>query len=218
MNNMKDSKAPYEIIYEDDEIIVVYKKRNVLTIRTEDKKTFAYNLYHYLKMYLRKKGENLYIAHRLDYETSGLLVFPKTGVMKQKLQTCFKNRQVLREYECVVQEKLDIHQKFHVEQNLDISKGNVTETDDGGKLAITDIECMNYIQIGSACKVTISTGRKNQIRLAIASLGLTLLGDKRYSNNEAKRMYLNAYHLKFPEDLGLKRNDFYVDPLWIIES
>lgn len=216
---MKDSKAPYEIVYEDNQIIVVYKKRDVLTIRTNDKKTYSHNLYHYLKLYLNKKGEELYIVHRLDYETSGLLIFAKSGVMKEKLQNAFKEKKAIRDYECVVEEKLETGKKIHVEQYLVIEKDKVYPTNVAGegKLSITDIETKNPIQIGTSCLVHLLSGRRNQIRLAIASLGLTLIGDKRYSHSEAKRMYLNAFYLAFPKELKLKQSEFKVEPLWIKE-
>ena len=57
--------VPYTIVYEDNDIIVVNKSRDVLTIRTDDKKTFHYNLYYYLKMYLNKNNQELHIVHRL---------------------------------------------------------------------------------------------------------------------------------------------------------
>jgi len=210
-------KCPYEILYEDESIIVVYKKRNVFTIRTTDKKTYAYNLYHYLKMYMWKKKEDLFIVHRLDYETSGILIFAKSYPMKEKLQKCFEERKVIRDYEAVIQERIPLNQSFHVEQYLEERGFKVFQTDkEHGKQAITDISSINYINIGTALKINISTGRKNQIRMAIHSLGFTLLGDKRFANSEAKRMYLNAYRLVFPAELGLKQPEFKVDPLWII--
>lgn len=216
---MNNSKAPYIIIYEDKDILVVYKKRDVLTIRTSDKMTFTHNLYHYLKLYLEKKKENLFIVHRLDYETSGLLIFAKSSIMKEKIQKAFEEHLVIREYEGVIKEKIPLGKRFHVDQYLLDDDSKVVISDSSlGKEAITDIESINYINIGTAIKINITTGRRNQIRLAIHSLNFTLLGDKRYSSSIEKRMYLNAYHLSFPTDLGLKQSDFFLTPLWIKET
>lgn len=214
-------KCPYDILYEDEKILVVYKKRDVFTIRTNDKKTFSHNLYHYLKMYLFKKRENLFIVHRLDYETSGIILFAKSYQIKQALQKCFEERKVTKLYEGVVAEKIPLNKKYHVVQYLKKEGMNVvvsSKEDEEAKEAITDIESINYIQIGTALKIAIDTGRHNQIRLAIHSLGLTLLGDKRFCNSEAKRMYLNAYSLSFPPESGLTKTTFSVDPLWIVEN
>lgn len=211
-----NSKAPYEILYEDEDVIVVYKKRDVLSIRTDDKKTFSHNLYHYLHEYLKKKNENLFIVHRLDFETSGVMIFAKKEKVKQTLQNCFLAHEVGRFYEAVIAEKVELGQEYHVDQFLleEGSKVTVT-TPDKGKEAKTDIKAINYIQIGTAVSINIDTGRHNQIRLAIHSLGYTLLGDKRFSHSEAKRMYLNEYKLVFPASTGLKQLEFATNPLWI---
>lgn len=210
--------SPYNIIYEDDDILVVYKQRNVFTIKTLDKKTFNYNLFHYLYEYLKKKGERPYIVHRLDYETSGLLIFAKNEELQYKLRQCFEERKVRREYEAVVLEQLERGKTYHVEQYLSEGKNGqkvIVTDEDNGRIAITDIKVENPIQIGTSLKIEIKTGRRNQIRLALKSLGLTLIGDKRYALHEAKRMYLNAYRLSFPIELGLKQSVFETAPLWI---
>ncbi len=212
----KSDKCPYEIIYEDKDIIVVYKKKDVFSIRTTDKKTFAHNLYHYLREYLIKKDESIFIVHRLDYETSGVMIFAKSGQMKQKLQDCFKNHQVERHYEAVIKEKIPLNKTYRVKQYLSMyGKGVIVSNEKEGKEAITNITSINYTNIGTAVDITIETGKHNQIRLAIQHLHLTLLGDKRYSHDEAKRMYLNEYKLVFPTELGLAQSVFETAPLWI---
>ncbi|HBN00518.1 MAG TPA: hypothetical protein DD384_04770, partial [Firmicutes bacterium] len=62
------------------------------------------------------------------------------------------------------------------------------------------------------------TGRRAQIRMAIASLGFHLLGDLKYSHTPAKRMYLNAYELDFDESLPIQKHHFKVKPLWLLEE
>lgn len=211
-----NDKAPYEILYEDDEIIVVYKKRNVFSIRTEDKKTFSHNLYHYLKLYLQKKKENLFIVHRLDYETSGIMIFAKSEAMKEKLQSCFEKREVIRLYEGVIPFGLPLKESYEVIQYLTFGKGKIEiTTPEKGKDAITYFKTENNIQTGTAIKIDIKTGRRNQIRLALSSNGYPLLGDTRYQGKESKRLYLNAYYLSFPEEVGLKQSSFFIEPLWI---
>lgn len=216
---MNSDKSPYEILYEDDRVIAVYKKRDVLTLRTNDPKTFGRNLYHYLHVYLAKKNEKLYIVHRLDYQTSGVLIFAKSGKMKQTLQDAFKHHEVERDYEAVIREKIPLNEPFHVEMKLSSDgKGGKVYEDSEGKTAVTDFTSVNYIQIGTALKIRISTGRRAQIRLALAHEGFHLLGDVAYSNCPAKRMYLNAYRLKFLDDIGLLKTEFSVKPLWIQEE
>lgn len=210
---MKGDRCPFEIIYQDEDILTVYKKRDVLSVKSDDPKTFRHNLYYYLKKDVIKKDEELYVLHRLDYETSGILVFPKKKEVHSLLQKAFQNRDVLREYEAVISEKINLHEAYEVHELL--TDGKKVFSGAEGKEAITSFESMNYIQIGTALKIDIKTGRKNQIRLALHDSGFTLLGDRRYSDSNAKRMYLNHYHLVFPSYCGLKVSDFYMNPLWI---
>lgn len=212
-------KTRFEIVYEDKEVLVVYKERNLLTIRTNDPKTFSKNLYHYVHDYLRSRHERPFIVHRLDFETSGLVVFAKTFAVKERLQSCFEARRVIRLYEAVVRQYVAIGKKKMVRLFLSENKNSFfVHKDAKGKESLTLFEARNPIGIGTALKVEILTGRKNQIRVALHDQGLTLIGDERYSKDKAKRMYLNAYYLLFPEESGLKQREFFMEPLWIREK
>ncbi len=214
-------KAPYQIIYEDDEIIVVYKERDVFSIHTNDKKTYTHNLYHYLYEYLKKKGERPFIVHRLDYETSGVMVFAKSSSLKEELQSYFENRQVIRLYEAVIEERIEPNIHYDVNQYLASNdKGGkvFVSNEENGKEAITHLTSKNQIQIGTVLHISIETGRRAQIRMAISSLGYHLLGDNKYSETSAKRMYLNAYKLVFPSSSSIKQKEFFTNPLWLIDK
>lgn len=209
-------KRLFDIVYEDRHVLVVYKERNLLTIRTADPKTFSRNLYHYVHDYLESRKARPFIVHRLDFETSGIVIFAKDFETKERLQKCFENRTVTRLYECVVREDLPIGLKAKVRMFLAENPNSFyVHKSREGKESITLFEAMNAIQIGTALKVEILTGRKNQIRLACKEKGWTLIGDERYAKDKAKRMYLNAYYLCFGEDSGLSRRSFFVPPLWI---
>ena len=214
----KNNNETLDIVYEDKDIIVVYKPRNLLTIRTEDKKTFSRNLYHYVHDYLDKKHQRPYIVHRLDFDTSGLVIFAKTPQIKEILQKCFEERTVTRKYEAVVRENLETGKTYRVRQYLITDSKHdihVTKDSDKGKEAITNIEVKKHIGIGSVLDINIETGRRNQIRIALRTLNLTLVGDERYSNDKDKRMYLNEYMLEFPKTCPIKQKLFYSKPLWL---
>lgn len=213
--------SPYQIIYEDEDILVVYKERDVFTIRTTDKRTYSHNLYHYIHEYLAKKGERPFIVHRLDYETSGLLIFAKKASLKELLQKEFEEHRVKRFYEAVISERIPPNLVYDTKQYLASNEkgGKVYLTDsEHGKLAITHLMSKNQIQIGTVLDISIETGRRAQIRLAISSLGYHLLGDKKYSSTPAKRMYLNSYELDFEESLPIKEHHFKIKPLWLLEE
>ena len=100
-------KAPYSILYEDDRIIAVYKSRDVFTVQTDDKKTWRHNLFYYLSLRAKERREQVFLVHRLDYETSGILLFAKTKEALVELKKLFETRQVKRLYEAVVLERLE---------------------------------------------------------------------------------------------------------------
>ncbi len=215
---MKKDNRSLNIVYEDKDILVVYKPTKLLTIRTDDKKTFSRNLYHYVHDYLDSKHQRPYIVHRLDFDTSGLVIFAKTPEMKETLQKCFEERLVTRNYEAVVRDDLPIGKTYRVKQYLLTDSKHeihVTKDPQKGKEAITNIEVKKHIGIGSVLDINIETGRRNQIRIALRTLNMTLIGDERYSDDKDKRMYLNEYMLEFPETCPIKTKLFYSKPLWL---
>lgn len=211
------TKRSFEIIYEDRDVILVYKPSGLLTIATD--KDDRHNLYHYVREYLNRKRQRVFVVHRLDRDTSGLVLFAKSFEKKQELQGYFERGEVKRKYEAVVEERLNVGTKYHVEQYLfrDDRSGLIFPTKDKakGKKAVTDFKVTNEIKAGSVLDIDIHTGRQNQIRIALHTLGFTLIGDKKYANSHYARMLLNAYELDFPKNARLKQTQFHVEPLWL---
>ena len=211
------TKPLFPIFYEDNDILVVYKRSGLLSIATEDGN--LNNLYHYVREYLNRKRQKVFIVHRLDRDTSGVMVFAKSIPVKEMLQSCFEERKVTRLYEALVKGNFPLGEKKHIVQYLvyDPRSGKVYPTKDKkkGKEAITDLETVAHRGENTAIKISISTGRPNQIRIALKSVGYPLLGDKKYSDAKAPRMMLNAYALTFPNELPIKKHSFVSDPLWV---
>ena len=206
-------KEKLDIIYEDKEVIVVNKKSHLLTIATE--KDNINTLYHQVREYLNKKKEKVFIVHRLDKDTSGLIIFAKNIKMKEKLQFCFEKQTVIRKYEAEIREQVELNKTFNVRQYLLIDNKNMTvyptKNKRIGKEAITIVKTNNLTKLGTALDIEILTGRKNQIRIALKSLNFTLIGDSKYSFDKDKNMHLNAYYLQFPENIGLKVKEFRIN-------
>ncbi len=213
-------KRSFDIYYEDKDIIVVIKKSGLLSVATD--KDDRHNLYHYVREYLNNKKQKVFIVHRLDKDTSGLVIFAKSIPVKEKLQKCFEEGQVLRHYEAIVEEIIEPGRRMKVDQYLafDEKSGNVYVTKDTskGKRAITYLQSDHTNKIGTVLNIDIKTGRRNQIRLACKTLSLTLVGDKKYANNKNRRMFLNEYELEFPTDIGLKKSHFALEPLWLAKK
>ena len=187
-------KDRLDIIYEDKEIIVVNKPTHLLTIGTEDEKfnTLYYKVSEYVKK--KHKSNKIFIVHRLDKDTSGIVLFAKTQEIKDALQDDWNNLCKTREYTAVVEGKVE--KSGRVEQYLKETKTLLTyvSKNKDGKLAITNYEPIKTSKAYSVVKINIETGRKNQIRVAMKSINHPIVGDKKYGStkNPVRRVCLHA--------------------------
>ena len=192
---MKNNKL--KIVYEDKYLLVVFKSANLLTIsnQKESENTLFHQVYLYIKR--KNKSNKIFIVHRLDYETSGLVMFAKSMKVKEIMQSNWDK--VIRKYMAIVKGVPPL--KGTIKSYLKETKTNlVYETNDkkNGKLAITDYKVILTKNDYSLLEINIKTGRKNQIRVHMQSLGTPILGDKKYGlKDKFKRMYLHAYYLEF---------------------
>lgn len=192
-------KKKLDILYEDKFIIIVNKSSNLLTIAND--KIYEETLYHQVYTYLKQKHKNnkVFIVHRLDKDTSGLVLFAKTEKVKIFLQDNWNN--VKRYYYAIVnglvQKEKDIIKSYLKEtKTLLVYSSNDTKN---GKLAITEYEVLKKNNKYSLLKIDIKTGRKNQIRVHLNDINHSIVGDKKYgkNNNPLKRLCLHAYYLEF---------------------
>ena len=200
---IKDYKN-IEIIYEDKDLIVVNKPENLLTIATEKEKDRT--LYNIVSKYVKSKSKNnkIYIIHRLDKDTSGIIMFAKNIKVKEELQKNW-NDLVIRKYIALVSGNIkeDMTLKNYIGINK-INESYITNIQNG-KLAITNIYVKKNYHNKTLLDIDIKTGRKNQIRLQLANINHSIIGDKKYGNIKAKRMYLHAYSLEFIHPITKKR-------------
>ncbi len=187
-------KTKLNIIYEDKSIIVVDKPNKLLTISTLKEKENT--LFHQVATYLHTKKEKAFIVHRLDKETSGLVVFAKSIKVKEVLQNNWD--EVIRKYYAKVIG--DVKEKGKIKSYLKETKTLLTYVTDNpklGKLAITKYEPLVHNKDWSILDIEILTGRKNQIRVQLDSIGHPIVGDQKYGHNKASRLMLQAYYLEF---------------------
>ena len=190
---------PFDIVFEDDNIIVVNKPSGLLTISTSKEKERT--LFHIVREYLVSKDKNsrVFIVHRLDKDTSGIVILAKNEKIKKQLQDNWNEYVSLREYVAIVHGHLK-KKNDRIVQMLSETKTNlvyVSKKDDA-KEAITNYKVIKENEDYSLVNINIETGRKNQIRVAFSSLGNPILGDKKYSNikDNQNRLYLHANRLK----------------------
>ena len=197
--NSKNSRnLPFSIIFEDDHLLVVNKPSGLLTIATEKEKERT--LYHIVRDYVVSKNPHgrIFIVHRLDRDTSGIVLFAKDEKTKNQLQENWNDYVSLREYTAIVTGHPK-EESGQIVQYLKETKTNLVYVSprEDGKKAITNYSVLKTSDKYSMLKVTIETGRRNQIRVAFASKKMPILGDKKYGEqSKVNRLYLHANRLK----------------------
>ena len=182
-----------DIVYQDKDIIVVNKDAHLLTIGTEKERDNT--LYHKVLMYekTKRKSNKIFIVHRLDKETSGLVLFAKREEIKDILQNNWDIYAIERKYVAVVEGKLKKKEDTLKNHLMENSIHHVYVSDNG-KLAITKYKVLKESKSYSLLDIVITTGRKNQIRAQLSNIGSPIIGDKKYNakTNPLRRLGLHA--------------------------
>lgn len=187
------SMKKLDIIYEDKDLLVVNKPSKILTI-SDGKSTNT--IYSMARDYVKKqhKSNKIFIVHRLDRDTSGVLLFAKNEILKRELQTNW-NMIASREYIAILEGKLKTKKGIIKEYLKEDKTHRVYATKDkSGEYAETHFEVLNYTNNNTVVKINIKTGKKNQIRVAFSNMGYPIIGDKKYgaSTNPIRRLGLHA--------------------------
>lgn len=189
------------IVYEDEYLLVVDKRNGLLSMATDRErvKTAYYILSEYLKS--KDRSARIFIVHRLDRETSGLMLFAKSMEVQHKLQKNWEECVLERKYTAVVSPPL---KKEHgrIESYLAQNKAfqvYTTNDPEEGELAITDFERIKSNDRYSMVECSLETGKKNQIRVHMKECGSPIIGDKRYGGipSPIGRVALHARILRF---------------------
>jgi len=198
-NGKKDNKG-LKIIYEDDLFLVIDKPYNLLTVATDrEKEKTAYVL---VNSYVKQNNpkNKIYVLHRLDKDTSGVLVFCKNESVKNELQDKWNEIVSKRGYIALVEGVLTKKEGV-IKSYLKESKTKMVYScsKSEGKLAITEYKVLKENSKYSLVSVNLLTGRKNQIRVHFKDLGHPLVGDKKYGStcNPLNRLGLHASELEF---------------------
>lgn len=188
------------ILHEDDDVIVVLKSHGLLTVATErERETTAQA---YLNAYLKEKGgERIHVVHRIDRETSGVLVFAKNFAAREALKEKFAAHDVERVYIAVIEGEMDPPSgtiRSHLRERKDLRMESVDAHPDA-KLAVTHYRTIESNGRYSLLEIRLETGRKNQIRTHLAEAGHPVLGDRMYGStiNPLGRLGLHAKLLGF---------------------
>ena len=195
----KKTRSNLPIIYENDEIIVINKPSGLLSIASDKEK--GSTAYRMLTDYVQQKDKHnrIFVVHRLDEDTSGVLMVAKNPKIQQALQDKWNDLVSSRGYyaivEGIMEEKAGTVKSYLKKnsQNMMYSSKKVGD----GQLAITHYKVIQETDKYSLLDVHIDSGRKNQIRVHMGDLGHHIIGDDKYGNpsNPIKRLGLHAYEL-----------------------
>ncbi len=216
-----------KIVYEDDDLIVVNKQPGLLTVATApgSKETTVMSI---LRAYVKKQNAraNIYVVHRLDRETSGLLVFARSEELQHYMREYWRQLVTDRTYIALAEGVLE-PREGKITTWLTEDKRNAvvysSPVDDGGDIAITNYKVLKTSQQPSAVsplsgavyqlvELHLETGRTNQIRVHLASKGCPVVGDRKYGHgNESSpidRLCLHAKVLEFIHPVTEKKVRF----------
>ena len=214
------------VVYEDDALIVVEKKNGLLTVpvKADSKETTVFSI---LKEYVRKQSHRntVHVVHRLDRETSGLLVFAKSPELQEYMRTYWRQLVTKRSYVALVEGKLEKNEGKITSWLTEDSRTALVSSspvDNGGQLAITNYKVLKESALQtdeadlkteySLVELNLETGRTNQIRVHMASMGHPVVGDRKYGHgNESSpidRLCLHARTLEFIHPMTEKKVRF----------
>ncbi|CDE06640.1 pseudouridine synthase [Prevotella sp. CAG:485] len=191
-----------QLVYEDEYVVVVNKGYGLLSVSRGAAKpeTTAYNI---VKNYLKEcdSRQKVFIVHRLDRDTSGLMMFAKTPEAKEAMQHNWNNMVLERKYVAVVEGNVENDEGVIRSYLGETSAHEVFSTQDPqqGKLAVTRYKVLARGQGRSLVEYSLDTGRKNQIRVHSRELGHPIVGDRRYGASQSPigRLCLHARTLRF---------------------
>ena len=199
------------IIYEDDALIIVEKKNGLLTVPYNPKSS-EMTAYSILKEYVKKesKRNTVHVVHRLDRETSGVLVFAKSPELQEYMRTYWRQLVTKRTYVALVEGQFEQNEgTITTWLTEDPHTGMVYSSpkDDGGQKAVTHYKVLKELEAGlgspdlamSLIELNLETGRTNQIRVHMQSVGHPVIGDRKYGSecNPIGRVALHAASLRF---------------------
>ena len=201
-----------KIIYEDNALVVINKEAGLLTIATDkEKRETAYSI---VSEYLKDSDpkSRVFVLHRLDRETSGLMMFAKDKEVQEIMQKNWDDIILTRSYVAVVEGTLSPEEGSIVSW-LTEDKNYVMHSsfiDNGGQKAITHYRTLKANDHFSLIELNLETGRKNQIRVHLQHVGHPIIGDKKYGSRASliKRVALHANELVFIHPITKEKLQF----------
>ena len=201
--------TPLKIVYEDRDILVIDKPYGLLTVAT--RKNEDITAYKLASAYVKKENSKnrIFVVHRLDRDTSGVLMFAKNQTVQKAFQDNWNENVMDRNYIAIVEGKMR-EKEGTIESYLQENITTHMYSSDTGLHAVTHFKVIREMKENTVVSIRIDTGRKNQIRVHMSDLKHPIIGDRKYnaSTNPLKRMGLHAYRLKVKNPMTNKVYSF----------
>lgn len=201
-------RGSIRILHEDDSIVVLEKPEGLLSVATD----FESRATVHTVLKRRFHNRRVYPVHRLDRETSGVMLFAYTEKARDQLKTQFEQHLVDKTYIALVEGVIELSKEVwesYLEEN-DFYYVRSTNDSQNGKLAVTHYEVIKTGKNCSLLRLKPQTGRKNQIRVHCSEAGYPIIGDKKYKalTNPLKRLCLHAQKISFAHPSTQRRMTF----------
>jgi tRNA pseudouridine32 synthase/23S rRNA pseudouridine746 synthase/23S rRNA pseudouridine1911/1915/1917 synthase len=199
----------FEILHEDLDLIVVNKASGTLTVAAlwERENTVHNALNQYVRKGNPRSKKSVYVVHRLDQATSGVLVFAKTEDVQHFLKNDWSNS--FKTYYAIVhgspKKKSGLIESYLEEDEDYVVRS--TKDSQKGKLARTEYKVIKEIENYSLLEINLLTGKKNQIRVHLSELGYPIVGDVKYGKTESKskQLMLHSYSIELTHPFSKNR-------------
>ncbi|MYL32391.1 RluA family pseudouridine synthase [Pontibacillus yanchengensis] len=212
----KDNKNPalqgVTILFEDNDLMVIEKEAGLLSMASSHEKTMT--AYRQLSDYVKTQHpkNRIFIVHRLDRDTSGVMIFSKSELVKHKFQESWKKVVEERVYIALVEGKVQ-KSEGTITSWLNETKTHMMYSSpkpNNGKKAVTHYKLLQSNINYSLLEVRLDTGRKNQIRVHMQDIGHSIVGDKKYgsTHNPIGRLGLHAKEITFVHPSSVKSVHF----------
>ncbi|MCH5228954.1 MAG: RluA family pseudouridine synthase [Muribaculaceae bacterium] len=204
-----------KLLYEDDDVIVVEKGYGLLSVGIPNPaKKKIENAYDIIRDYLKRKDprNKLFVVHRLDRDTTGVMMFAKNEEAMETLRHNWNNFVLERLYVALLEGIVKDDEGIIKSRLTENSQYKVYSTEnDSGKIALTRYKVIGRGHGYSLVQFSLDTGRKNQIRVHAADIGHPISGDRKYGakQNRLGRLALHAHTLRFAHPITLK--DMYFE-------
>ena len=219
------SRLPFPILYEDRDVIVIDKPAGMLTTHTRAKETNTAEewLNDYVRKGQAKSRKHVWLVHRLDRETSGVMMFAKSEEVAETFRANWNElteKTYVARVEGEIAEERGVFESWLLEDEDGYKVRSVSGSDaartprlrsKAPKLARTEWRKLSTEDGTTLVEVTLKSGRKNQIRVHFSEAGHPVIGDVKYGGQKASRLYLHSAKLRFKHPHSGKWLEFKSD-------